>query len=247
MPIIDDCILWNKLGSAAEVATSEIGLNGTVDGTISYNTAKFDNGSYSNDINNRVRFASLNSATIGSWRNFIAEFWIRTDYNIVAGIPSDSISHGFLSYYQDSNNRLRWVLDSSAGVDVSARIGAVWYLHRNIYTPSWNSATDVHFLVAVNSSGIGGGADKLRIYVDGGLIYNSANDYNTWSTTQDLYLLVQRTIGAVVTPFNGVMDNIKLYDSTAQLTAILANRENEGFPTGYPIANRFNFQRLNSD
>lgn len=246
MPIRDDCVWWNRLGDAAQIGTSEIGVNCVWDNTPTYNAGKFDNGIYSNNANNRVRTYSFASSLVNNWRQFIVEFWLRTDYNLVAGIPSDATTHGMFSYYQNSDNRLRWVLDSAWRIDLGARIGAVWYNHRLIQA-NWSSGTDAHFLVAVNNAGIDGGADQFRLYVNNGLVYNSANDYANWSTSQSIYLLVQATIGAIVTPLNGVLDNIKIYDSTAQLAGILANRETEGFPaSGYPISNKFNFQRFNS-
>lgn len=231
--------LWNKLGNAGEVGASEIGVNGVIDGAVTYAAGKFDDGAFSNNAANRIRF-NFNSATvIGSWTDFVAQMWIKpVGFNIVNGVPDDGGSYYFFSFYQDANNRVRWGFEQGIHkLTMDAKIGGVNYIHRGIQFNA-NAGVLKLLTVVVNNSGIDGGADKFRVYESDAstdtLIYNSvANGYNTWNTTQDLVLLVQKTVGPVfVTPFCSVLDNLKIDDDSDTFQAYLDGKNVEGFFTG---------------
>jgi hypothetical protein len=174
--------------------------------------------------------------------------WIKPNgYNVVNGIPSDSTGHYFFSYYKDSNNRLRWGFDPSTvqRLTMDAKIGGVTYIHRGIQF-NVNDGQLKALIVVVNNSGIEGGADKFRVYESDGtttnLIYAStANGYNTFSATEDLVLLVQKTVGPVfVTPLKGTMDIVKLNNNSDVYQAVIDNINNEDFPSAFFAGSAFN-------
>jgi len=229
-PIKDACVLHNILSSDGVVGSSDIGVNGAWVGSSSYEANKWGNGAYNNSTTNRIEFNAFPSSDVNDWDRFMAEFYLKTDYNVVNGVPSDAANHGFFAYYQDTNNRLRWVIDTVYNIDLGAKIGGVWYNHRNI-SPSWSAGDLIHFLVVVDDDGIDGGPDKFRVYINGSLEYNSVNNYATWSTTQSIDLLIQTTVGpAYVTPFSGSMNNLKLYNDPTLYQDALDNRIRQYWP-----------------
>ena len=236
----DSTVLSNPCEAGA---VSNIGINGTWDGSETNNPGKVNNGIYSNNAANRLKFVNLPSAIINDWTNFVASVWIKpTGYSIVNGVPDDGNSHYFLSYYEDANNRLRWGFEVSVGhkLTMDAKILGVNYVHRNM---QFNVADGnlKALIVVINNAGIEGGADKFRVYESDGiaaasLIYSSvANGYNTFSATEDLVLLVQKTVGPVfVTPLNGLLDIVKLNNDSDVYQDVIDNINNEGFPAPTP-------------
>ncbi|MFC1517960.1 LamG-like jellyroll fold domain-containing protein, partial [Candidatus Margulisiibacteriota bacterium] len=211
---MDGIRLWNRLGSDAQVSASDIGLNGAWDGSSIYHPGKFGSAAYSGDSNNRVKFASFPSSLINDFNKFTIEFWFRTDWSCNAGVPSDGDSHYFMNYYGDSTNRLRWGVDMGVGHELTfdVMIGGIWYIHRG-YKPNWAASTDVHMAIVVDNEGIEGGSDKFRVYIDGAEITSGeTGGLTTWNAELDLEILVHHTIGSYLQPWDGVMDNIKIFN-----------------------------------
>jgi len=94
-------ILWNKLGSAAEVQNSEIGTNFSIAGAPTYNACKFNNGVFINNGANRVSFVTVNVAysfTEGCW-----DYWDKTTYNVVSG-KSAGANKGINAWWENVNS-----------------------------------------------------------------------------------------------------------------------------------------------
>ena len=222
MALVDNCILWNKLGSAGEVTSSEIGQNGAWTGTPTYSACKFGNGSYSNNIGNYILIPDNDF----DQDNFIFECWLKLDWSTPEVPP-----HWWVWWEPDGSNRF------STGLE-GGNIYSYWRQNSgggalNISVAQSITGGDLnHFMLVCNRSGIAGGADTRRIYWNTTLIYNSATALNaSTAAAGNIKLLNHITTGGAL---NGVMDNLKIYNDTTQVTidAIIANKDNEGWGGG---------------
>lgn len=228
----DSCILHNEQGSDAEVGSSEIGQNGAWDGASTYVAAKFDDGSYSNNLNNRIKFDGDDFNP----NKFIVEYWFSADgWNCVNGVSSAGGATGWMSWYADDNNRVSF-LHTGGGLGFQVVILGVTRTYNLTTGVNWLDGTLHHIMFVYNKDGIDGGADVTRIYLDEALADSTAGATGNQIKPGSDGILYDLTFffgGAGNFPFTGTHDNIKIYNDTsgALITAIIANKDLEGFPT----------------
>jgi hypothetical protein len=227
----DNCNLWNKLGSAAEVGASEIGVNGTIAGAVTYTPMKFDDGSLIDAVGERIRFDAINIDDKGS-----LEFWWQPDgYAIVNGVNDDGASHYIVEWSK-----------SIVAQDTSIRIGTnglgmYWYWQVGAGSSTWYfSSADfdvadgelAHLLFVWDTAGIDGGVDIRRVYLNGTLVESSVAAVPSITGLGVQYLAIGNATWALTVPGDCGFDNIKNYDdANAALTAaIIANMNNEAWP-----------------
>lgn len=163
------CILWNKLGSAAEVANSEIGPNMTAVGSITYQSAKFSGGAYCA----RTSIMSITSTGVGPLIEgksaFTIEWWQKyVDISVTAGIPSVDMPHVFAisSSTSGATPTISLLHRNSANktyFTVSPNTSAT-YFQVNAMTPDIAIGDLVHWAVLYDANGIDGGSDNVRVY-----------------------------------------------------------------------------------
>jgi hypothetical protein len=233
MSLLSDNILWNKLqASIAGVIDSDTGQDGSEQGTMIFNPGKFDNGAYSANAANHILFGN------GQWlppNNFSLEGYFETDWSRPNGSPvSDGNPHTFWNWYHDSTNRIKVSVNAS-GMIFEVVVGGAFTSYI-FSTFDWPASTLKHILWVYNKDGIGGGSDRVRIYIDGSLLYNSAvTNGNQANAGIGFATHIFNDVGGIGPriPLNGLIDNLKVYnDSTQELIdLILNNRNNEGFPS----------------
>ena len=214
MAIQDNCVLWNKMENGALV--SQIGPNGVVTGVPAFPAAKFNNGILSS-INNYGTFNNI--YPIGA---SIIEFWWK---------PSFASGAAFWDYVilGTGGDRIQTVNITPAvsHLSVLAFQGGVrkaQYRHK----PVWAANDLMHIAVVVDSAA--GPTNRLKLYIDGAL------EAVTAYTDDNAFVFgAPETFNVGINNTNknsarAVIDNIKIYDSTADLAGILANRNNEGWP-----------------
>ncbi len=231
----DSCIFHNKMGNVGEVTTSEIGTNLAWVGTPAYAACKFDNGIYAN---NQSNYVNTSGADVGlTPNNFAEEFWLKTDYNVLNGLPQSGIAPIYiLAYWQYSgNDRVLIYFDSTGawgaqGLVFGTKVNGFWTYFSVTTGLTFNSGTFQHFLWVYNRAGIGGGVNTTRFYWNGSSFYTSnvvPGNQTHPAGFQAFLSLAGYGSGA------SVIDNCKIYNGVTEalITAIVGNRNNEGWPS----------------
>jgi len=220
------CILWARF----ENTNSEIGPNWVVNGTPIWNPCRFNNGFYSNNDANY-----LNTVGDGALdpNQSIWEWWMRTDNDVTDGAPADNGYHTYGFWGHDSGG-----IPAILIANYPAPFYCYVYIKNGAAPPAtfqfqngtWLAGANVHMMLVINPLGIAGGPNTVRLYIDGNL-ENSSNASLAKFQVADSY-----KIGGVPwgpgENMEAVVDNLKVYKGTSQalIDAIIANRNNEGFP-----------------
>jgi hypothetical protein len=216
-------LLWNKLGSDAEVINSEIGPGGIIIGDIGYSPGQFDDGFQPeprtgdhNISDNYVRFDNLNLGQEGT-----IEFWFQPDWisgghirHILNYVGEGSSGSYYISFhYNDWQNRLGLGFYSHAGNESVARKLVP------SSTPEWSTTEPFHVAIAWNGAAADP-ADKLKLFLNGvergALSAQGSPTFSDWSADARL-LLATRWADGDWNRHNwegsdGIIDNIKIWD-----------------------------------
>lgn len=171
-------LLFNRLGSNTEVLNSVIAPNGTITGTITYNALKYGNGSYSNNNANNIIFNPITGFDPNKWS---AEMWLDTDYNMVDGVSN--AYYGIIYWYYDANNYIIITLYPASYYNYCAFKIAGSTTNYSLRGLTWTAHDKIHVAWTYNKDGIGGGADKLQVYVNGVKVGSSTTAAATGSVT----------------------------------------------------------------
>ncbi len=224
----DKSIGWWKL----EDVNAEIGPVFVVNGTPAWNPCKFNNGFYSNDNNN---FLYTSGQGLFNPNHCIFEWWMRTDNDVTNGAPADN---GFHTYgfwgYDNAGTPAILIANYPAPYyfyillkDVPPPISFQWQVG------TWLAGVNVHIMLVIDTSGINGGPNTVRLYIDG-ILANSTNAAIPAFTLSDSFK-IGGLPWAALENMEAVIDNLKIYSETpyisqALIDAIIANKDNEGWP-----------------
>ncbi len=225
----DSCILHNRLGTLLQVNNSEIGQNGTWVGTETYHAARFDNGSFNNNIANYITFPDTDFTP----NKFIFEMVIKPEgWSITNGIRSDGVDHGLFSWHASALNRILFYF-GPGGLTFIVQGGA----QRNHFCTHADLDISDDELVNINvvydRLGIDGGPDIVQMNFKGNQVYNSVANTGLISGSSLIRLLIRNSgVGAPNTPLKGTGDNVKIYNKTTTVvqSAIASNIGNEFWP-----------------
>ena len=213
--------LHNKLGSESEVATSTIGVSGTITGTLSFISSGMFGGAvyipYDPSLNN-LSFPNMTTSSVG-YGHHTFEAWIKTDYSVVAGHSDDgNIHHIYRIGQVDFLNHNTCTLyiwhgnDGDAGMwaeyydDAGNYYGAGKFDSANIAWPA-NTLTHIAFVVA---------PDSQSIYINGILAQSKAGTFPVWANVSHKLYMGETLGGTDVifagNGFSGYMDNVKIYN-----------------------------------
>ncbi|HDD43453.1 MAG TPA: LamG domain-containing protein [Candidatus Desulfofervidus auxilii] len=203
----DNCIIWNKLGSDAEVTNSEIGADFSWTGTSAYKEGKFGNGIYTNNYQNYVTASGADFTP----NNFTVEMWIKTDFNVTNGQVDNGHKNTLFVWYYNSDNRMYWSFHDNSnalgfGIYVSGNI--TFYSTSNI---NFNAGELHHVAFVFDRAGIGGTSDIAKMYFDGEEIYSSTSAPASQSNTGGTIYLTSLQ-GNSIWYYEGVIDNIKIWN-----------------------------------
>jgi hypothetical protein len=172
-------VLWNKLGSVAEVTSSEVGPPGVITGTYTFGVAKFNTGPIQNADTQRLTFANVfqqirDRGTLSIW-------WK----------PAWTGNPGTTRYVmsQDGSDEAQfdWQIGSASGGSWSVTVGGVSISY--VWTPT--SGTLYHLVVVYDKLGIDGSAHTLRFYINGSLVASSTSAFTTLTTVNALKIGVR--------------------------------------------------------
>jgi hypothetical protein len=230
----DSCIGHWKL----EDVTAEIGPDFVVNGVATWNPCKFNNGFYTTDDANFLRTANDGTFTPNS---FIAEWWMRTDNSVTNGIPSDGGYHDYGIWGVTANPTILIA-------NYPAPFECYIYIDTGVAPPvtfsfangTWLAGANVHIMLVVDTTGIAGGPNTVRYYVNGNL-ENSSNGGLAAFVAADRFK-IGGLPWAAVENMEAVMDNLRIYNGSSQalIDAVILNsytNEIEEWPTvgGFPL------------
>jgi len=216
-------ILWNKLGSPDEVATSEIGPSGIIKGKVEYAAGQFNNGIYidASDFNESVKFPS--QQIFDNFDRGCIEMWVKTDYDVIDGMPQTSQPG-----YSDGEFRIFDVYGNGKGMVCALSLHYGIILHwlntvdGNVYLyeseSDWSAGELVHLAVSWDKDGIADSGDTLGIYVNGVKTAGTAGNLGTTSVSdicEHIYFGNTRDVNqspGFNAPFRGVIDNVKIWN-----------------------------------
>jgi hypothetical protein len=195
-------------------------------GTPTYNTGKFGNGIYSNSTSNYVS----GSETVFNPCEHIIEMWVKTDWSITNGVPSDGQRHTYIHWVYDANNYILLnSLEGALATRWNIRIGGTFYVYTITTGLTWSASTNTHLAWVFNCNGINGTSDIRRLYLNGSLVASDTTAIPTQTNTGGIYYNLVASFPAIDRVFDGVIDNQKIWNSTDSntLNFVLANRETE--------------------
>ncbi len=206
-------LLWNKLGSNAEIENSEIGPDGVViGGSYAFEAGKFGNGYIRKATgSNYVRFpvAVLNQVrergTATIWVNPKVQWPVAYQYGLFGLINGAYVANGSIALMW--GDTVSGGSDLNGSLDFGTNASALSYgLPRFAATPG----TPFHAALVWDINGIEGTDDTVRVYRDGALITRTNAHWTPTGT-----LRPDLIVGA--SPDSGgydkyVVDNLVLYD-----------------------------------
>jgi hypothetical protein len=238
MALIDSCILHNKLGSVAEVGASEIGPNGVIGGAPTYHAVKFDNGVLIDTSGEYILFQNLLVGNKG-----IIEYWFKpSGWSITNGLGTINYCVMFTWY----------VAGGADYIYLQYWVGnGIWAWNHSAGQENWNftgvnhdvaNGQLVHFMYCYDRDGIGGGANTRRVYIDGVLIDSNNGPLGDISGDGVNNFMLGTHWLATSWVARAYFDNIKIYNTCTEstITDIIANKDNEGWPSVWLPPNKFN-------
>jgi hypothetical protein len=217
-------ILWNKLGTVAEVTESEIGPDGVIVGDISLWQARHGDGfrpdpreRNHNIPDNYVEFAGLQLGPRGS-----IEFWYQPDWDdatidhavdiLSYGIPDDVYNTHLAVTFNDWQNRL-----NSGAFDRSTTASV--FVQQFAPIPNWSRTEPIHLAITWDGSAPAA-ADRLKVFINGDALPNTSyfGDPQLSDWRRDAVLrLGSRLVSGDWQRHNwegldGVIDNIKIWN-----------------------------------
>jgi len=196
---LEQIVLWNTFHNAEELADSRIGNNFTTPSTPAYADCKFDQGLNITSVNNSSSVANPLSTM---QRGFISA-------QLKPNWASGSIT---AVYVTDADAAYRCAIlwqDNGTAVGFHFYLNGTYLIEPQDSEFTWShSASEVfHIAVTWDLSGIDGGSDTARMYLNGQLFKTSA--LTPASTTPATTIYIGKRYNNV-SAFNGVMENFKM-------------------------------------
>ena len=198
-------ILWNKLGSDAEVTNSEIGSNFAISGSPDYQAAKFGDGIRIDAASEIVTIT--NTPEQYDFAKGTVEMWVKLDTEVVNGASGGGVRHTVFTWYiGGSNDWMRLCFDAA---------GFYWGIKYSGIVINWNGAeagidisadTLTHLAFTWDNEGAG----VRKVYINGVEVASKTQDWNDVYMTSATFNLGLYHSG--FNPINGIIDNFKWYD-----------------------------------
>ena len=222
-------ILKSYLDSNADVTSPQIGSAGSVVGSPTYPSVKFNGGIYNSTYGNHAVFPltfDTNLMTI--------DFWVKNDYDISDGQLSSGPYHACLQFLTGSTWTLLTFYSTAEKTSIETLAGGYQEHIFNGY--SVTAGTPFHMGIVFNASGIGGGSDKLRLYINNSMVYSSTTAVHQHTGTGTLTVIAQPDVWPISAHM--AVDNIRVRD--AEVTDFSDYLwQDDGVPTGISASQNF--------
>ena len=224
-PLVDISpnLLWWKLNDGSGLTfTADVGPNGSTPALTSWNTGANGNPTSSAQASGDDNWLSDSSITYGTTAS--VSLWLyETDWDPAPSGSYQPIIISSSSSYADVES---WHLYAEDGILYVMMMGTTGYKRIALGTIS---ASAWHHIVFVMDTAASGGSGALTGYVDGVDVTALLDDTKTGSsafTASVLYLAREQRPGATAGFYNGVVDDLRIYDyglTAANVSAIYAN------------------------
>ncbi|MBI4977615.1 MAG: hypothetical protein HZC28_09040 [Spirochaetes bacterium] len=207
-------ILWNKLDSSSSFSNSEVGSNGWFIGNSSYYS--FAAGKFNNGLQMTGYFDCANKAvfpgSVVSNKKQCIEFWYKKTGAWQSGAGADLFCQGVPG---SPNQNIEGCISTGYSGNYELRFGyAGTHLYSSFYNSNFISNQNYHLAFVWDEDGIGGGSNKIRIYVDGVLV--GATNYGVARNVELSQPFVvgdiHATSGWPEWCAQGVIDNLKIWN-----------------------------------
>ena len=222
----DNCIFWSKLENDSGY---EIGNGLSEIGSTNFAAGKWNLGLSNSQTSNCLRAEATEDINPD---NLFVEFYLRPSYNMINGIPASGNKGYFMIGQNPVAGYNKIELYSVAGYCFNIHIEFSGDNYNSVCTPAalnMTAGNNYHFGFAFNRAGIAGTAETVQIYFEKNKIWSDTHVYGPKVGSG-----FKAYIGADFNDFSldGVIDNFRLYNDTsaALINAIIANKDNEGFP-----------------
>ena len=232
-------IFWNKLGSDFEVQNSEVGPDGTSYGAPAYGAAQFGNGIHC-DNNGEYSEFIFNPATPYSLERGTVEFWIKTDFAVVNGVPQTPVGKAlfYINTNQNTNYR-RMYMCIHPTYKILAQFGQVSGANQVTATDNtsdWNAGDLVHIAVAWDKDTFDGGK-TIAIYINGNQTASTTVPLPVGIPVNFDLLCAGNIVLGAQRPSQSIMDNFKIYNYAK---TDFSDRFTEGTNAAPPATNQPN-------
>lgn len=223
---------WSKAENNSGLTSPEIGPAGTINGTLNYAAAKFNNGFISTVNTDYVRYN--NSNLVPNYNRFIFECWVKMtvsdttwDTNnyeeFICGNRQFAAAHGISLMFNPDKHIGVWVKDGSGDTELIN------------YIPAWSANDLIHLMLVVDNLASFDGSKTIALYWNGIQVNSSTTSFNITTPLSHFYI----GNGWAALPRANqhfYIDNPKMYgpEGLGLITDILNNRINEGFPSEAP-------------
>jgi hypothetical protein len=217
-------IHWWKFGNDTQLNDETGSENLSKTGTPSYTAMKFGNGIYTNAAGS---YASKSSFTI-DYDKTVYSCVIKTDFSVTDGVTSDGNNHAIIFPITDGNN-YAYFGGGNPNLLLEIRISGTYYRFQMTTGVTWSASTNTDLLLVFDRTGIAGGSDTCRLYINGSLVFNSTLAVVTQSNTSCTFYILSNQ--GASQPLDGSLDNLKMYNdsSSETITQINKNDDYEGF------------------
>ncbi|MCD4813749.1 LamG domain-containing protein [bacterium] len=203
-------LLWNKLGSVTEVQNSESGPNGTITGSISYDSVQFGNGAINDD---RYSYIGYDNSVFDGEKGTI-EYWVKPNFAMVNGYAQTAKSNA--RYWVHQNPGSSWFL---MAVDDQAHssqfkviiVGASGVL----VTPNlnWSSDENVHIALIYDRNAGFDGSKTIAVYQDGVEVGYSTEDWGNYDVGSVPFTVLNGIVGSgALQKADAYIDNLKIWN-----------------------------------
>ena len=217
-------VYWSKLESAGDITSPQVGVGGTVDGSPTYATCKFNNGLYCDaageayHVPNTGSFLSGNEGTV--------ECWIKTDFNLVNGVPDDATTSYVIQGNPAGSALFGYGEFGASGMGLNRRNDDAGWISCFDTTTDWTAGDLVHIAFVWDINAGFDGTKTMAVYVNGVETANTSNALGAY-TDDETNFCVTADDGLSVS-LNSIIDNLKIWDYGK---IDFSDRNTEGYST----------------
>ena len=199
-------ILWNKLGSDAEVQNSEVGPDGIINGNVIFDEVQFNNGVMNETYSN----ISFDNCFFNGEKGCV-EFWFKTSFDFINGvIPGGRTPSWFYQngYEYNGNGAFKMITYIEGDLGTKIRIivgtGENYTAVLSLNNVSWSANEPHHFALTYDNNASFDGNKTLALYIDGQQVDSSSINWDTYDKGTAPFILGNA--------LNTLIDNLKIWN-----------------------------------
>lgn len=188
--------------------------------TLLSSQVKFGAGAGSDANTKYINIDSFDAAVVNSWQKFTFQMALKATWNCANGAPASGW-YGFFDWRLGDSSKVLLLNPGPSGTDLAYLTGGAWTeVFLNNF--SWTAGDIVDFSLVVDKDGIGGGANKIQLFINGNSVFTSTTTPPALTGSGSLKILTL-TAGAHAGAY---FDYVKIFDYA--VTSYVRDRERFG-------------------